>query len=412
MSMVEDFTVAQCPYNCYFAMSAKCTEKNEVEYSNVSSSSNVKLCSRLNRDGHLCGNCMRGHGPPIYSYSYQCVKCNISDLKQNLLKYFTYIYLPLTGFYVFVIIMKVSITSPHLVAFVFTCQILTIPSLLSIIVSVHKRLIYTDVAIAITSLWNLDFLRIFYPPFCLHPRLTWMHVLALEYAVALYPMLLIAITLMAVSLHDRYPLVVSVLRPVVKVLRCLRKKWDIQGSLVQAFATFFTLTYVKILNVSFELLNPVTPVDPQGNYMNTSYIYNIGTVKYFSNEHLPFALTALAMMTIFNIIPVMILLLYSYSWFRKCLMCGRYSPTLHIFMESFNGFYKSSPRYCQSFAALFFASRFIQLALFSKYRDVSYTYYSTFHLLHLSMAVILVQPYRTKIWNRVNFAILVNTSFV
>ena len=249
-NMVGDFTVAQCPYNCYFAMSAKCTEKNAVEYTNISSSNNVKLCSRLHRVGHLCGDCARGYGPPIYSYSYQCVKCDISDFKQNLLKYFTFIYLPLTGFYIFVILMKVSITSPHLVAFVFTCQILTIPSLLSIIVSVHKRLIYTDIAIAITSLWNLDFLRIFYPPFCLHPRLTSMHVLAMEYIVALYPMMLIAVTLLAVNLHDRYPLVVSAWRPVMKVLRCLRRQWDIQGSLVQAFATFFTLTYVKILNCS------------------------------------------------------------------------------------------------------------------------------------------------------------------
>lgn len=176
-------------------------------------------------------------------------------------------------------------------------------------------------------------------------------------------------------------------------------------------ASFCHFLYFDVCE-NIELLNPVTPVDPQGNYINTSYIYNIGTVKYFSNEHLPFALLALVMITIFNIVPVVILLFYPYSWFRKYLMCGRYNPTLHIFIESFNGFYKSSPRYCQSFAALFFISRFIQLGLFSKYRDVSYSYYSTFHSLLLSMAVILVQPYRMKIWNRVNFAILVNTSFV
>ena len=171
------------------------------------------------------------------------------------------------------------------------------------------------------------------------------------------------------------------------------------------------MSYVKILDTSFELLNPVYPIDLHKNFINQSYVYCAGEVEYFGHEHLPFGILAVIMMVVFHILPIFLLLFYPYTWFRKVILCSRFSPTLHTFIESFNGYYKTSPKHYQSFAAIFFMSRFILLLLFIKYRNVvSFTFYSTLYLMILSSAVILLQPFKSKCWNKVNFALLFNTS--
>ena len=42
--------------------------------------------------------------------------------------------------------------------------------------------------IGLYSIWNLDFFRSVYPPFCLHPNMSALGVLSLDYLVAIYPM--------------------------------------------------------------------------------------------------------------------------------------------------------------------------------------------------------------------------------
>ena len=44
---------------------------------------------------------------------------------------------------------------------------------------------------AVYGMWNLDFLRMVYKPFCLHPNMSIIQVMCLDFAVAVYPLLLI-----------------------------------------------------------------------------------------------------------------------------------------------------------------------------------------------------------------------------
>ncbi len=412
---IEDFSVDQCPYNCYFTPTANvaCSDKNIIVYTNFSISKNVITCSRMNRDGHLCGKCLPSYGYPVYSYTLDCVLCNKKEFNRNLLKYITFGFLPLTLFYAVVITLKLSVHTQQMVTYVFACQAICIPSVVEIWLTEHRHSKITyKAAISLISIWNLDFFRSVYDPFCLHPELTALHVIALDYIIALYPMILIAITYVTVTLHSRYTIVVYLWSPVQRILRCVRKEWDIHGSLVHAFTTFLTMSYVKILNVSFDLLMPIHPFNAYGEHLNQSYMYKAGTVEYLGREHIPFAALALFMMTLFNILPIFLLLLYPYSWFRKCIHCGAYSPTLHTFVESFTGYYKSKPRFCMSFSAVYFLSLFIQLILFSFYRGTSYYFYSTIHFLLLSMLTILLQPHKNKCWNKINSIIILYLSLL
>ena len=53
-----------------------------------------------------------------------------------------------------------------------------------------------DIVTTIFSIWNLDFFRLLCKPFCLHPNLSIIQVMCLDYAIAVYPLLLIILTYM------------------------------------------------------------------------------------------------------------------------------------------------------------------------------------------------------------------------
>ena len=135
-------------------------------------------------------------------------------------------------------------------------------------------------------------------PFCIHPNMSTLQILSLDYAVAIYPLVLILITYLFVSLHDRFSIIVWLWSPFYKCFLCLRREWDIRNSLIDAFATFILLSYVKILNTSIDLLAPVTLYSDKSNVVSQLYLNIDGTIEYFGEEHRPYAILAIVMITI------------------------------------------------------------------------------------------------------------------
>ena len=207
-------------------------------------------CDDLNRRGHLCGECMDGYAIPVYSYDLHCVKCE--DYQYNWLKYLLVAFLPLTLFYVVVTLFSISFTSPLLSGVVLIFQISANPLQLQIFLSavasghiVHPMAL--KVVLSFASLWNLDFFRLFYS-FCLHPNTSAVEIMALDYAIAVYPVFLIAITYMMVKLHDyNWKLLVWTWKPFSFILRPLRRWWNTRTSLVDVFASFIYLSSSRLL---------------------------------------------------------------------------------------------------------------------------------------------------------------------
>ena len=91
------------------------------------------------------------------------------------------------------------------------------------------------------------------PPICL--PLTAMQVIALDYLVAAYPLLLLVCFYVLVTAHDRgCRLVVRLWRPFLWCSARMRQQWNIRHSIIDAFATFVLLSYIKFVSVSGELL--------------------------------------------------------------------------------------------------------------------------------------------------------------
>ena len=81
-----------------------------------------ETCGPLSRKGLLCSECYEGYGPAVYAFGNKCVKCHGSVYSRWAL-YLFIVLIPITLFYVIVIIFNVHAASPPLTAFVLYCQI-------------------------------------------------------------------------------------------------------------------------------------------------------------------------------------------------------------------------------------------------------------------------------------------------
>ena len=376
----------------------------------------AKICKPFNRTGQLCSKCLKGHGLPVYSYSLSCVECSRDDLKYSVVKYVTVAFLPLTLFYFVVITFKVSIATGEIAGYILLSQLLTSPTLLrwkmmEVMELRNEESVVVEFFISGILVWNLDFFRPLYSPFCIHPDMTTLQVLALDYLVAVYPLFLIFLTYTAVLLHDRYSIVVKIWRPAYGVFSCIRREWNIRGSLVQAFATFLVLSYVKILNVSFDLLLPAILKDVKGNtFNNETYLANDAELVYFGREHLPYGILAIIMLSVFNILPTLLLLLYPCGCFQKCLTCcGIRSVTLHTFMDALQGCYRYQPRDCRYFAGIYLCVRMLFLATLPIASDTAFLSMAASYFTALSIALVLIGPYKKQMYNNIDVTLFLGS---
>ena len=392
-----------------------CGKRNKYEYTNSykfgdwkvltnnSHELNQDVCGYYKRTGRLCAKCMENYSLPVYSYSPKCAKCLRSEFKVNLLKYIAVAFLPLTMFYIVVTVFKVSILTGDYVGYVLACQIITSQFTIG---NIYELIYGHKLLLPFFEIWNLDFLRPLYSPFCIHPDMTTLQVLALDYLVAVYPLFLIFLTYTAVLLHDRYSIVVKIWRPAYRVLSCIRREWNIRGSLIQAFATFMVLSYVKILNVSFRLLIPVRVKNIYAEVINVTYLASDAELVHFGREHLPYGILAIVMLSVFNILPTLLLLVYPCGCFQKCLTCcGIRSVTLHTFMDTLQGCYRYQPRDCRYFAGYYLCVRILTLATFAVINDQMITSISSVYFSLLAILVTFVKPYRQELHNKIDVGI-------
>ena len=140
-----------------------------------------------------------------------CVDCTL-NYDKNWVKYVAISYLPLTVFLFIVMCFRVSVFTGLVNAVILLSQMLTGSQIMRWVVTGHffEKVItnrfFKNSIVAIFSLmsiWNLDFFRLVCSPFCLHPEMSSLQILALDYAIAAYPLLLIVLTYILVELHAR-----------------------------------------------------------------------------------------------------------------------------------------------------------------------------------------------------------------
>ena len=135
----------------------------------------------------------------------QCTKCSSKNYGWAL--YLLLVVLPITVFYLIIVMFQVSATSGPLNVFIFSAQIIAIAiDTNKIVLTIHGSQswsnIFLQILVMFYAIWNLEFFYSAIPPFCVSENITTLHALALQYLPAFYPLLLIVMYIL-IELHDK-----------------------------------------------------------------------------------------------------------------------------------------------------------------------------------------------------------------
>ena len=373
---------------------------------------NDRVCGPSNRKGLLCGECQDSFAvPPLFTIN--CINC--TSASNGWIKFIAFTYVPITILFIAIIVFPISVVSGPVNSVIFFGQITTSPFLgMGLVVSVlgaqgtltYSNRMSTLVVAALYDVSSLQVFRTIIPPFCLTNHLNTLQARALEYVLALYPLVVIVFLYICIRLHagDFRP-VVYCWKPFLKCFLRFRRSVDPKTSVIDAFATFILLSYVKLLFVAGGFLFPTRLYNGQGETLKTFVFAYDARIRFFHAEHLPLAILSIIVLLTFIAAPPIVLTFYQAVFFQKCLTrCKMNTQVLRTFVETFQGCYKdgtNGTRDCRYFAGVYFVLRII--AVMISFTTVSSAIIGS-ALLYWCTAVLfaLVQPYKNHLYNVVD----------
>ena len=222
------------------------------------------FCSGGKRQGFLCGQCKPGCGIAIYTYYGLPCECPCYSYGIPL-----YILLEIgfsTLFFAVLVMINFSANSSKWIAVILYFQI--VAQLISSDPHTYTLLAKSGhwVPIVLQSLygiWNMDFLRLVIPRFCVSQGVNILGAISTGYISAFWPLVLVVLTSLAMHLHKRnfrtsnFRIVVNAWNFINWILCGLVQKQLAEINLIHTFSTFFLLTHLKIINVSIYIISPL-----------------------------------------------------------------------------------------------------------------------------------------------------------
>ena len=328
-----------CPYYYYqlnYLSSLNSSVTSDITFNKV-------MCGPLNREGLLCSKCILGYGIPVFSKAED--KCVLCDSQYAWPLYLALVLVPITLFYILIIVFNFSATHPPITAYIFYCQLLSY--LVHNILYVRHRFEsntnhdFLYAALTVNDIWNLDVLRYIIPSFCLNENFTNTEAAFLELITSLYPLILIILTLTVLECHAyNCRIVVCVWRPFHKCFSFLRRSWDPKSSVINAFATFLLLSSFKVCFVVLSLVD-----ETKLHYLNDDFdnvLYIEPTTKYIYKQ--VYFVPVVFLIILFVLTPLFLLCLYPTKLCKlltKWTCSPRLRNALFLFMDCFQGHYKN-----------------------------------------------------------------------
>ena len=411
--------LAACPYNYHSFNSSDMF----VTMPSMLSELNEFMCKDWQRQGDLCNRCVNNTGPSIFGRSGSC--SNVEDNALYWLGFLSLEFVPPSLIFFLILCCKVRATTGPLNAFIFFCQMFYTVTLLqtnalSNVFDVKSSYQWDSVTDAIKCIllvsvgsfytfWDNQY--VFITKYFLLMNISSLQVRALQYMQAVYPLFLVVLSYTIVRLHyNGCRVLVYMWRPFKHCKSKLGINWQPMTSIIHTFATFILLVYTKIIEVSFILIAPSRIYNQTGELPYKIMSYD-ASVHFLSRQHLPYVILALSMLTIFCGLPLLVLFLYPMACFQR-LLSQTTSPhirqMLRIFTEAYTGCYKDKtmPHQsldCRYFASLYFLFRVVYLACLF-FVEYSYVWLSLILIpLFISSLFAIIQPYKSKWLNVIDF---------
>ena len=326
--------------NCPYGYNSNMTNRMYSSLPTDPSQLNETTCGPYNREGLLCGYCIEGFGPAVYSTDLSCAKCTDISTGLAIMCYLLLQFLPVTVFFLLIAILHFNITSGPMLGYVMFCQASSFIAqwymffFNSALVHVPLPLATVGrVSMALADIWNLHFFRFVLPSFCLSDRMTGIQVHMLNFLTAVYPVLLMAIAYTVIELHARNCRCVHFIwKPFGICLSMFQNRWSAGDSVIHTFATFIMLSSYT---VTYDVLTLTTTTDiycANGTVLKSVLHYDPSVVAY-SSEHIPYLVVAVVVCFLLAICPALLLCLYPARLYERLSKCC--SPRKRIAIKTF-----------------------------------------------------------------------------
>ena len=376
------------------------------------------MCEKLHRKGYLCSECHPGHKASAYSYSVECIPCNLSrkQLALNWMGYFALAVLPQSILFLLMAIFRVGVTAPPFSSMIQVFQTMTAPQYIQATErwlkclplqqnSSTTSILLLHLLVTFYGFFNLDFFRTLSPSLCLD--LDFIQLQMLDYASAFWPLLLIILSYIFVELHSQgFILVVLIWKPVQLCLRRFQRQWQLKTSLFETFASFIFLSWIKLLSISYSLLNNtcvITVNRSGGTHVDCTRLYTSPNLRLFHEGHLLAGMIAIIVLCIFIGIPLALLLLYPFKFFHRLLnKSGLHFQALHVFMDSFHSSFRNGTdggADCRWFASTYLILRIVVVILASILQSRYFFPVASITCMAFVLAVCALQPYKRQAHN-------------
>lgn len=369
------------------------------------------VCGKY-RTGVLCCYCRKGYASHYHHSTHAC-KEGIESCKFGWLLYIVAEIIPVTVFFIVVMVFNIKFTDGAVSGFILFVQLSDTMLIKAngFIQLPNHVLVALDVYRFVTRIFNLNFFAVDSLSFCLWSKASTLDLLAFKYITILYASTLVIVIIVVFKYCHSKCLNNMLVR--IKGESAASTK----STIIHGVSGFLVICYSECTRISLLLLTPVPLYagNETGNFVKHNVAFYNGELSFFRGKHLVYALPALVIVFTLGILPP--LMLISYPLCYRVLALLRISDTGAVkllctcvplekfkpFFDSFQSSYKDEYRF---FSGLYFLYRFTTLATFA-YMSHLNTYYT---LVQVQLAIILTvhalcQPYKKR-WHNVLDALL------
>ena len=408
-------TVSFCPY--FTLQGHNISGPGLINLPDDISELNEYMCGPMNRKGIVCSECIDGYGPSVTSLKFRCSAC--SNVWYGVLIYLLIEIVPVTIFFITVLLFQLNLTTAPMFGFILYSNSIIILTTLHPIIS-NEAQAYTKLISLLYGIWTLDFFRFAIPPYCVSPKLTSIHIIYLQSVSTFFPYVLIAITWLLIKLHSNdCKVVVWMWKKLdIVILKHIKVQRNSGRTVIDAFATFFLLSFVKLFTT---ILLPLLPLRLlKVNSYNISRSQTIHSfvdsgTSYASGANLAAVVASSGIVLLVLFPPVFIIALYPIKTFRNLMLkcCHRrFICTLNFFVDKYHSCYKDGldgGKDMRSFASVYFFMTILMYAVWI----ITHRY--------LSLAIVaggygfmiaIVQPYKKQYMTVIDSLLLANFALV
>ena len=428
----EGISLSECPY--FLLKGHNMTEPGYIKLPNNISQLNGYMCGPMNRKGLLCKDCIDGFGPSATSFGYECSNC--TDAWYNVPLYLLLELVPVTVFYLIILVFPIPITSAPMTCFIMYNQFIMFEMVVDqqppignlVITQLENNQFFLKIVTFISGIWNLDLLSYIVPQICISKNFHLIHIALLGYTSLFYQVLLISVTWICIELHGHnFKPILWLWRPFKHYFARLQRRWDSRSDIIDVFSAFFLISYSKVIYLSAIFLecSCVTKLNEEGNvsYRRTLYYDRGVDCVGVGDSTKSFSISILATISIILIciLVVLLLVLYPIKIFRACLSkCRLDRLAVTTFVEKFHCCYKDGldgGRDMRSFSGFYFILRTLPYTYygFGMYKlnwSISVWSYTGFIFLAAALLIALVRPYKHNYMNILDALLLAHFTIV